>query len=84
MKKLQSILNSIGKSPAAFTNQIFAAYDDKNYQKAYELASTLSANQVLTQTKRNGMSLIYQSVADCNAEALKVFSGLEYFREVIT
>ena len=35
MKKLQSILSSIGKSSAALTRSIFAAYDEKNYQKAY-------------------------------------------------
>ncbi len=70
MKKLQSILSSIGKSSASLTRQIFAAYDEKNYYKVYELANSLTANQLLNEVKRGGMSPVYQSVTDCNSEAL--------------
>ena len=83
MKKLQSILSSIGKSSTVKTRQIFGAYDEKNYQKAFDLASSLTANQIMSDVRRNGMSLIFQSVADCNLEALKVFSHLDCFKEVI-
>jgi hypothetical protein len=83
MKKLRSILSSIGKSSTALTKQIFAAYDEKNYLKAFELSNSLTANQMVNDVRRNGMSLIYQSVTDCNFEALRVFSKLDCFREVI-
>ena len=58
MKKLQSLLSRIGKSGGVPTNQIYRAYEERNYEEAFRICSTLTSEQMLNVVRRDDQSLI--------------------------
>lgn len=52
MKKLQNLLSRMGKSGVVPTNQIFGAYEERNYEEAFRICSTLTSEQILNVVRR--------------------------------
>lgn len=59
------------------------AYDAKDYELLYSLASEMSADRFLKDLKRDQMSLVHLCAIDDNADALERLCQLPYIQDIV-